>query len=166
MDFEIVKSSIDNWLQPMLEEKDLFLVEVRFAMGRKIEVYVDSDTGINIDDCATISRFLEQHLDGSGIVPDNYILEVSSPGMSNPLVIPRQYKKRIGRMLEVIKNDGTVVEAQLEAADDEQIKLKEVLPVKSKTQLKAESKKANPVVAKEYEIKYNDIKRAVLQFKF
>ena len=101
-----------------------------FRWGVRIEVYVDSDTGIHIDDCAAISRFLEGHLDGSGIVPDNYILEVSSPGMSNPLMLPRQYKKRIGRILEVVKTDGTLIEARLEEADDEKIKLREVLPEK------------------------------------
>src|SRR5580704_11248933 len=140
MNFEIAKDKIEGWLKPVMEEKNLFLVDVRFSMGRRIEVYVDSDTGIHIDDCAAISRFLEGHLDGSGIVPDNYILEVSSPGMTNPLVIPRQYKKRIGRMLEVMKTDGKMIQERLEEADDEKIKLKEVIPEKSKSQQKKEQK--------------------------
>ena len=123
MSVETVNSKIEEWLQPVLNEKNLFLVEIRFVLGRKLEVYIDSDQGIHIDDCASISRFLEGHLDGSGLVPDNYILEVSSPGMDNPLKVPRQYKRRIGRILEVVKNDGTMFEAQLTEADNEKIKL-------------------------------------------
>src|SRR5581483_6986185 len=119
MNFDTVKSHIEGWIKPALNEKNLFLVDIKFSMGRKIEVYIDSDEGVHIDDCAEISRFLEKHLDGSGIVPTNYILEVSSPGMSNPLKVPRQYKKRLGRMLEVVKTDGTRLEAQLVSADDE-----------------------------------------------
>ncbi len=126
MSFEDIKEKIEGWLQPVLDEKNLFLVEIKVSLGKKIEVYLDSDTGIHIDDCAFISRFLEKHLDEGGLVPANYILEVSSPGMSNPLRVPRQYKRRIGRVLEIVKTDGTNLEAQLLEADDEKIKLKEV----------------------------------------
>ena len=163
MNFEAVKTKIEEWLQPMLTERNLFLVDIKFPMGRQIEVYVDSDEGIHISDCADISRFLEKNLDGSGLVPENYILEVSSPGMSNPLKVPRQYKRRIGRVLEVVKTDGTEVVGQLIAADDRKIKLLEVLEEKSKTQ-KAKSKEVQ--VPKEYELGFDEIKKAVLQFKF
>jgi ribosome maturation factor RimP len=171
MDFSVVKSKIEAWLQPLLEEKNLFLVDVRVTAGRKIEVYVDSDEGIQIEACAAISRFLEQHLDGSGIVPDNYILEVSSPGMNNALKVPRQYKKRIGRVFEIIKNDGTHIEAMLEEADDEKIKLREVKEEKKRKPGSGEVISTHKVSnraegAKEYVLKYDEIKSAVLQFNF
>lgn len=164
MNFDEVKSRIEGWLQPLLEEKNFFLTDVKFSMGKKIEVYVDSDAGIHIDDCAAVSRFLEKHLDASGIVPLNYILEVSSPGMSNPLKVPRQFKKRIGRILEVVKNDGTTIEAQLVEATGDIIRLREVKqePKKKKKQAESEAKEE----AKEYVLNYGEIKRAVLQFKF
>jgi len=163
MDQEIVKQKIAEWLQPLLEEKNLFLVDVRISMGRKIEVFADSDADITIDECALISRLVESHLDGSGLVPDNYILESSSPGMGNALKVPRQYKKRIGRIFELDKNDGTHIEAELIEANDEQIKLREV-----KEELKKKDKKKGIAeeAPKEYVIKYGDIKKAVLQFKF
>jgi ribosome maturation factor RimP len=163
MDQEIVKQKIAEWLQPLLGEKNLFLVDVRISMGRKIEVFADSDAGITIDECALISRLVESHLDGSGLVPDNYILESSSPGMGNALKVPRQYKKRIGRIFEIDKNDGTHIEAELIEANDEQVKLREV-----KEELKKKDKKKGVVeeAPKEYVIKYSDIKKAVLQFKF
>jgi ribosome maturation factor RimP len=153
MEQEVVKQKIAEWLAPLLEEKNLFLVDVRISMGRKIEVFADSDTGITIEECAVISRFLEKHLDGSGIVPDNYILESSSPGMSNALRVPRQYKKRI----------GAHIEATLLKADDEQITLQEILPELKKKDKKKGAKEEEP---KEFVVKYTDIKKAVLQFKF
>jgi ribosome maturation factor RimP len=163
MEQEVVKQKIAEWLAPLLEEKNLFLVDVRISMGRKIEVFADSDTGITIEECAVISRFLEKHLDGSGIVPDNYILESSSPGMSNALRVPRQYKKRIGRIFEIDKNDGAHIEATLLKADDEQITLQEILPELKKKDKKKGAKEEEP---KEFVVKYTDIKKAVLQFKF
>ncbi|MES2621487.1 MAG: ribosome assembly cofactor RimP [Bacteroidota bacterium] len=166
MNFDTVKSKIEEWLKPELEERNLFLVDVKFPMGRQVEVYIDSDEGIHISECAIISRLLEKKLDESGLVPDNYILEVSSPGMSNPLKVPRQYKRRIGRVLEVLKNDGTQIEAQLVEADDEKIKLREVIVEKKKN---PKSEIRNPKLTaepKEYELRFDEIKKAVLQFKF
>lgn len=161
MSIETIKSKIEEWLQPLLEEKNFFLVDVKVSMGKKIEVFVDTDEGIHIDDCALVSRFLESHLDGSGLVPENYILEVSSPGMSNPLKVPRQYKKRIGRKLEVVKTNGEKIEAQLTAADNEKINLLEIVEEK-----KNRKSKEAPAEPKQYEIKYADIKRATLVFNF
>ena len=163
MDQDVVKQKIAEWLQPLLAEKNLFLVDVRISMGRKIEVFADSDTGITIEECALVSRLVESHLDGSGLVPDNYILDASSPGMSNALKVPRQYKKRIGRIFEIDKTDGSHLEAELIAADDEQIKLRDLKVELKKKDIKKGVKEEEQ---KEYIIKYSDIKKAVLQFKF
>ena len=163
MNFEAVKNKIEEWLQPMLNEKNLFLVDIKFPMGRQIEVYVDSDKGIHISECAEISRFLEKDLDGSGLVPENYILEVSSPGMDNPLRVPRQYKRRVGQVLEVTKTDGVQVVGELLEVNDVSIKLRDVPEEKSKTQ-KAKSKETPEL--KEHELKFEEIKKAVIQFKF
>jgi ribosome maturation factor RimP len=161
MDVQTIKSRIEEWLNPLLKERNFFLVEIKISMGKKVEVYVDSDEGIHIDDCALISRFLEKHLDGSGLVPDNYILEVSSPGMNNPLRVPRQYKKRIGKKLEIIKTNGEKIEAQLIEADEEKIKLIETIEEK-----KNKKNKGTAPEPKHYELKYADIKRATVIFSF
>ena len=166
MNFDTVKSKIEEWLTPELNERNLFLVDIKFPVGRHIEVYIDSDTGIQISECATVSRFLEKQLDESGLVPENYVLDVSSPGMSNPLRVPRQYKRRIGRVLEVVKNDGTQIEAELVEADEEKIKLKEVIEEKKKNKKNQESRTKSQEEPKEYELRFDEIKRATLQFKF
>ena len=164
MNFDTVKSKIEEWLTPELNERNLFLVDIKFPVGRQIEVYIDSDTGIQISECAAISRLLEKQLDESGLVPENYVLDVSSPGMSNPLRVPRQYKRRIGRVLEVLKNDGTQIEAELVEADEEKIKLKEVIEERKNKGQKSKVKEIQE--PKEYELRFDEIKRATLQFKF
>ena len=166
MNFETVKNKIEEWLQPLLTEKNLFLVDIKFSTGRQIEVYVDSDEGIHISDCVEISRFIEKNLDGSGLAPDNYVLEVSSPGMDNPLRVPRQYKRRIGRVLEVLKNDGTMIEAALIEVTDTGIKLKEVVAEKKKKKSDNKKQQTEETKPKEYNLTFGEIKRAVLQFKF
>lgn len=166
MNFETVKNKIEGWLQPLLTEKNLFLVDIKFSTGRQIEVYVDSDEGIHISDCVEISRFIEKNLDGSGLAPDNYVLEVSSPGMDNPLRVPRQYKRRIGRVLEVLKNDGTMIEAALIEVTDTGIKLKEVVAEKKKKKSDNKKQQTEETKPKEYNLTFGEIKRAVLQFKF
>jgi ribosome maturation factor RimP len=156
-----LKEQIGEWLKPHLEEMNLYLVDVRVAGKAKVEVFADGDTGITISQCAEISRFLEQRLDGSGLVSDTYTLDVSSPGMDNPLKVPRQYKKRIGRTLHIILTDGKEVEAELVAADDEKIKLKEI--AKPEKKKKKGAKAEEKVEPKEFELKYSDIKKAMIQ---
>lgn len=156
---------IAAWLEPVLKEKDFFLVDVKVLLGKRVEVYIDSDTGVNIDDCVYVSRKLEKQLDGSGLIAEDYVLDVSSPGMTNPLKVPRQYFKRIGRILEVTKTDGTYVEGTLISADDAGIVLQEVLaPQKKKKGNKAEEEA--PKVPKVFELPYNQIKKALIQFNF
>lgn len=164
MSTEGVKLKIEEWLAPVLAEKNLFLVDIKISMGKKIEVYADSDEGIHIDDCAFLSRYIEQYLDGSGLVPDNYILEVSSPGMSNPLRVPRQYKKRIGRTLDIVKTDGQTIQAQLTEVTDDSIRLVEIVEAKKKK--KKPGAAETETAPKEYKLRYDEIKKAVLHFSF
>jgi ribosome maturation factor RimP len=159
-----LRQQIEEWLRPLLEEKNLFLVDIKLSGKAKVEVYADADDGITIEQCAEISRFLEKHLDGSGLVSDHYMLDVSSPGMSNPLKVPRQYKRRIGRILEILKTDGTELEGELVAVSDESIMLKtQVKEVKKKKGVKTEEKPEEP---KTFDLKYAEIKRALIQLKW
>lgn len=164
MNFETIKNKIEEWVQPLLTEKNLFLVDIKFPQGRQIDVYVDSDEGIHISECAEVSRFIEKKLDESGLVPENYILEVSSPGMSNPLKVPRQYKRRVGRILEIVTTAGKQIEAELIAVDDEKIVLRKVQPVEKKKKKKDEETLAP--AAEEIVLPYSEIKKALIQFKF
>lgn len=164
MDFQLVRLKLEEWLKPELDRHNLFFVDIKFSAGKRIEVYIDSDEGVHISECASISRFLEAKLEECNLVPENYILEVSSPGMSNPLKVPRQYKRRLGKKLQVIKNDGSEIEGEVIQVDDEKIRLRKSIE-------KPKSKKGKATEAlwdetEEYELSYKDIKKALIPFKF
>jgi ribosome maturation factor RimP len=87
-----------------------FIVDIltSFKGQNKVLVIVDGDQGLHIDDCAEISRKLSKALDESGFMDENYMLEVSTPGVEHPLKLKRQYVKNIGRKLKIKLADKTV----------------------------------------------------------
>lgn len=89
---------------------------------KKISVILDGDQGVGIDDCAELSRKLSKALDDSGLIEENYLLEVSTPGIDHPLKLKRQYKKNIGRRLKVKLHDK-IVEGKLTDVDEDKITL-------------------------------------------
>lgn len=97
-----------------------FLVAVRIKPTNNIKVFVDADEGMPLSALADYNRKLYKQLDESGLYPDgNFSLEVSSPGLDEPLRNARQYKKNVGRFVEVLLNDSTKREGKLvEAAED------------------------------------------------
>jgi ribosome maturation factor RimP len=101
-----------------------FIVDVSVSSRppRKVVVLVDADQGITIDDCAEISRQLSKTLDETGLIDDNFFLEVSTPGIEHPLKLKRQYRKNIGRKLKLKLSDKTI-EGKLEEVSDEKIRL-------------------------------------------
>jgi ribosome maturation factor RimP len=95
---------VENALKPIANAKGAFLVgraERRERGRRIIQLYVDTDEGISIGQCADLSRELGATLDGMNVLNEPYDLEVSSPGIDKPLTMLRQYKKNIGRTFTV-----------------------------------------------------------------
>lgn len=103
-----------------MEGTDLFLVSVHVHPGNKIEVLMDSDQGFTIEHCVEISRFIESKFDRE---VEDFALEVSSPGLSQPLKVKRQYTKNIGREVAVKLKDGKKIEGTLSKVTDENISL-------------------------------------------
>ena len=157
-----LNDKIKTWIAPYIEEHDLFLVDIKIQGGKKVEVYVDSDTGIAVGHCVSISRLLEEHLDGSGLLSESYTLDVSSPGMTNPLLVPRQYKRRIGRVIDIVKKDGHTLEAIIEAVGEQSITLKSITKLKKKKKGQEEVE----VTPQIFELPYDQIKKATLQLKW
>ena len=157
--------AIEDWLKPELDKRNLFLVDVKIGQNKKIQVFVDGEQNIKIDELAQISRYLESMLDESDSVPEDYNLEVSSPGMGNPLKVPQQYRKRIGRVLEITLENGDYIEAQLVDSSGENITVKELVKPDKKSKNKSKKKE---IVTKEESmtIPYEQIKKAYLQINF
>lgn len=101
-------------------EPDYFLVEVRIKPTNNIKVFIDGDQGISIEKCVQINRALYKKLEESGLFPgDDFSLEVSSPGLDEPLKMLRQYQKNIGRQVEILLQDGAKKEGRLvEVSED------------------------------------------------
>jgi len=103
-----------------LKDSSQFVVDVIVSSKRKpqkVTVVVDGDAGISIDDCADISREVAKVLDDSLVLTDSYVLEVTTPGLDQPLKLHRQYKKNIGRRMR-IKVSDKVVEGKLVGVND------------------------------------------------
>jgi ribosome maturation factor RimP len=105
------------------ERHGAFLTEIvmRGELRSKVlEVYVDTEEGITIDTCTEISRELSEILDEQDLILGAYRLDVSSPDLSRPIHVPRQYKKNIGRVLAITYQDedtARATEGTLESAD-------------------------------------------------
>jgi ribosome maturation factor RimP len=103
---------------------EIFLVSVRIKPTNNIKVFLDADNGLSIERCVKINRAMYRVIEEKGWYPDgNFSLEVSSPGLEEPLKLLRQYRKNIGRAVEVIQNDDTTVEGKLIEVNDLSITL-------------------------------------------
>ena len=149
-----VQSLIENGLE---ERPDLFLIDFTISSDSKIYVVIDGDNGVSVEDCIFISRAIEHNLDRE---EEDFSLEVTSAGATTPLVNKRQYKKNIGRTLQVKAKDNVKVEAKLTEVGDEQIllewKTKEPKPVG----------KGKITVNKQAKIAFDDILEAKVIIKF
>ncbi len=144
---------IEDLLLPLLEDSDMFVVSIKITAGNNVKVYLDADSGLNISKCATVNRKLNHLLEESGIFPvDDYSIEVSSPGIDEPLISMRQYQKNIGRTVEVTPLEGTELLGILKEVTDDKI----IIHVKGQ-------KKKEP---EDIEVPFSFIKKTVVQVTF
>ena len=141
------KAKIEEFVLEELEE-GMFLVEVNVSLSNVIQVFIDSYDGLTIDKCVAMSRSIEQKLDRDS---EDFELQVSSPGLSEPFRVKEQYLKNIGREVEVVKTDGQKLEGELLEADDEGFLLQ------TARREKVEGHKKKQLIIKEHQLKYGDI---------
>jgi len=157
----VLESKIESLLDDKFQEEgftDCFLIELKVYDNLKLDVFIDSDTGVTFEKCQQISRYLEQYLDEENWLGDKYVLEVSSPGISRPLKLRRQYPRNIGRRVEVSLKDGSKREGTLLAVSDEDVTIEEKTRVKE-----GKSKKMQVLQSK---IPFEDIKKTVVKISF
>lgn len=153
-------------ISDLLDEKfkepefaDCYLIDIQLsAKGNKLEVFMDSDSGITFEKCQRVSRYLEAHLDEGNWLGEDYTLEVSSPGIGRPLKLPRQYTKNIGRNIEIATKEGNKKEGKLVDATDFAATVEEMVETK-------EGKKKKKEIIQTI-IPYDDIKKAIIKIKF
>lgn len=106
----------------LADTEDIFLVSVRIKPTNNIKIFLDADSGLSIEKCVKINRALYKRMEEEGWYPDgNFSLEVSSPGLEEPFKMFRQYKKNIGRKVEVVLKDETKKEGKLLEATEQAI---------------------------------------------
>ena len=132
-----------------------FLVEIRIKPTNNIKVFIDSDEGIPLSELIQYNRKLYKDIEESALYPDgNFSLEVSSPGLDEPLKLNRQYKKNVGRYVEVLLNDTTKVEGKLLEMTEDGIVLEIETGKGKKKEIRQET------------ILFENIKNTKIQIKF
>lgn len=130
-----LKKEIENLVEGILNEKGLYLVEIKIANSQhqdKIAVLIDGDEDVSIDTIGEINRALSKELDEAEIINNRYTLEVSSPGLDHPLVLLRQYQKNIGREVKVLLKDNITKKGELLKVNESAITIREKQSTKGK----------------------------------
>jgi ribosome maturation factor RimP len=167
----MIQMQLEELIRHKFEEADwtdCFLIEVTISPLKAVEVIIDADEGVNFDQCKKLSRVIENWLDGvdeenpqgtgTGILGDDYTLEVSSPGVGRPLKFFRQYPRNVGRTFEVLNTEGSVLTGVLTAVDAEKMTLEwEEIRKEGK-------KKVKEMIIKD--IPFSQVKRAIVVVKF
>lgn len=116
----ITAEQIKEIADRQLEGSSLFVVDITVSPSNEIEVVIDSDGSVDIDDCAALSRTIEEQLDREA---EDFELTVTSAGVGQPLKLLRQYRKLIGRPVEAVLRNGVKIIAELRDADENSITL-------------------------------------------
>lgn len=132
IDKNAVKTIVEEWLQG----NEYFLVDVSMEPDNRIVVEIDHADGVWIEDCAELSRYIQEHL---GAELDDYELEVGSAGIGQPFKVPEQYAIHIGKEVEVMTAEGKKVQGVLKSIDGAEF----VVTVKEKQRIEG---KKRPVI--------------------
>jgi ribosome maturation factor RimP len=98
------RTELRRLLEPGVSALGFELVDIELlGQGRHatLRVYIDSPDGVNVDDCAAVSRQLSALLDVEDPLPGGYTLEVSSPGLDRPLLTPAHYRRFVGELVKL-----------------------------------------------------------------
>lgn len=129
---------------------DCFLVDLIISKSGRVQVFVDCESGVTLEKCSKISRYLEAYLDESLVLGEKYTLDVSSSGIGRPL-IKRQYPINIGRKIKVKTLDGSRIKGELLEVDEDGIEVMAELPKKEQ---------------KRYRIAFKDIEESKIIVSF
>ena len=101
---ESYEAKTEQLIQPLIDANNFELVDVEFVKEGSdwyLRVYIDKDGGITFDDCELISRAFNEILDREDYISEQYIFEVSSPGLMRPLKKEKDYKRSVGKLIDI-----------------------------------------------------------------
>ena len=145
---------VEEWLQG----NDYFLVDILFGADDRIVIEIDHADGVWIEDCAELSRFLQERL---GDELGDFELEVGSAGIGQPFKVEQQYMNHISDELEVLDADGKKVHGILKKVNGREF----VLTVQEKQKVEGKKRPVNVEVDKTYSMDTVKYAKYVLTFK-
>ncbi len=147
---------IEGYLEEILKEyPEVFLVQVRIKPTNNIKVFIDTNEGITIEKCIRVNRKLYHLIEEAAMFVDgDFSLEVSSPGIGEPILLNRQYIKNVGRYLAVTKTDDTRLEGLLKESTVEGIVLETT------------EGKGKKMIVQQHNLLFTEIKKAAVEVKF
>ncbi|MDL2255511.1 ribosome assembly cofactor RimP [Parabacteroides sp. OttesenSCG-928-K15] len=151
------KENLIRIVEEGLAGTDNYLIEVAVRPGNLILVEIDNDQAVGIDDCISLTKYIEERLDRE---VEDFELEVGSAGITSPFKVLRQYRKNIGNEIEVLTKDGKKLTGVLTAADEKEF----VLTVSK--QVKPEGAKRKVTVEEALRYTYEEIKYAKYLIRF
>jgi ribosome maturation factor RimP len=152
------KRSVQEIVKKHLPDENHFIVEVNLLekSGKTfLGILIDSDAGVTIQACAKLSRAVSEELEAKEMVPEAYVLEVSSPGVDYPLSNKRQFQKNIKRELKITLVTGEEVTGKLLEVGDNEVKLSVV-----------KKEKGKKAAEEETEIPFEKMKKSIVQVSF
>lgn len=154
IDKKVVKEIVEKWL----EDKEYFLVDVEVSSDNCVVVEIDHADGVWIEDCAELSRFIEDNIDRE---VEDYELEVGSAGLGQPFKVPQQYQNFVGQEVEVLDADGKKVKGLLKSVDDNDF----VVTVNEKVQVEGKKRPVKMDVDHTYQMDKVKYCKYLISFK-
>lgn len=147
-----VKAVIDPFLA---EDQSYFCVQIKVKPTNNIKVFLEGDQGLPIERCTFFNRKLYKAIEDEAWFPEgDFSLEVSSPGVDEPLILQRQYQKNKGRKVLVTMNDGAEKQGVLLEVNENEITLS------------WSEGKGKKLVQHELHVPYENIKSTIVQVQF
>ncbi len=153
----VSKQALEELVSRITEGTEFFVVDIHVSPSNSIRVLIDSNKGVTVKECGELTRAIESGLDRD---KEDFHLEVSSPGLSEPLKVLAQYEKNIGREVEIVTSEGQRHEGRLTGVTGKGITFEE--PVKVRGEKKRPEVK---LVSKELDFDQIRSTKLVVSFK-
>jgi ribosome maturation factor RimP len=153
----ITETHIRQLADAALSGTRLYVTGVRVSPLNQITVFIDGDEGVRIEDCVALSRAIESQLDRDH---NDFALDVSSHGAGSPLVMPRQYRRHVGRELDLKLENGDRVTGTLTGADESG------LTVEWQEREPKPQGKGKVTVPKRRDVTFREIREGKIRLKF
>jgi len=125
----IDKVQIENLANTATDKIGLYVVEIKVGSNNNISITIDGDTGVNINQCVEVSKFIEGSLDREEV---DFELNVSSYGIDHPILLLRQYQKYINKTIQLQFADDSIKRGLLISADSSTVVLQEEIIKKNR----------------------------------